>query len=445
MGTSHTYWPSEADAGYQLLLECTPISPIGKIGESVTALSPTIVSQSPRETAIIRRHLQTPWQLGQRDLFRMVTYNTLAAIFTADGYAAKVLYPYCDPSALDIQYRQGRLMQELAGYNADIINLQEVETLTFEKYFLPVFKDIGYAGFHQIKSGTVNEGEAIFFNMSKFSLVDSQTTVIGDFFKNDPSCSQLYQGLQEAPSFQQEVCRKGAIVLVGLLQSVECPDRYLMLANTHLYYHPKGDHVRLVQAAVMLNYLKTRLDCYSARLGNSAQIATVIGGDLNSCPCIAAYQYLVTGTVGKEHDDWMVYKSKKIPRCSCYYKYNSVEVGGKAKSTASDKEVLPPHIQFKLDQEKLVQTSELPGSSNFVGMDLRHDFHFHNATGTEDLTNYTADFKAVLDYILIDSDKLAVDRVIALPSVEEMSEFVALPSVHFPSDHLALVADLKWI
>lgn len=274
---------------------------------------------------------------------------------------------------------------------------------------------------------------------------------ISDFFESDPSCSQLYQELQKASSFQEEVLKKSAIVLVGLLQSVECPNRYLMVANTHLYYHPKGNHIRLVQTAVMLNYLRTRLDSYSASLGDGAQIATVIGGDFNSCPCIAAYQYLVTGAVGKEHEDWMVYRSREIPRCLCYYKYNGMNAGEGKGKTASTEGILPPHIQFKLDkeelkrdQEELIQTSLWSRGNDFAGLDLRHDFHFHNVTGTENLTNYTAGFKSVLDYVFVESDKLAVDRVISLPSVEEMSEFVALPSVYFPSDHLALVADLKW-
>lgn len=156
LSTNYTYWPSEEDAGHQLLLECTPVSPNGDTGVPVTALSLAVVSQSPRDTPIIRRHLQTPWQLAEPDLFRMVTYNTLASTFTSDSYAREVLYPYCDPNALCTEYRQGRLVQEVIGYNADVINLQEVKTSEFGKFFLPVFKDKGYDGFHQQKSGNVS-------------------------------------------------------------------------------------------------------------------------------------------------------------------------------------------------------------------------------------------------------------------------------------------------
>lgn len=166
----------------------------------------------------------------------------------------------------------------------------------------------------------------------------------------------------------------------------------------------------------------------------------MIGGDMNSCPCIAAYEYLVSGHVRKEHQDWMVYKQRDIPRCQCYYKHNFGGGGGEAAGGTD----LLPHIQRKLDHSEPNMGHTFAVEDRFRGMELKHGFHLHNVTGTEVCTNFTGGFKAVLDYIFIDSEQLAVERVVPLPSLEEVSEFVALPSVYFPSDHLALVADLKW-
>lgn len=276
-----------------------------------------------------------------------------------------------------------------------------------------------------------------------------ESTTLSDFFEKDDSCVQLHEGLKSAPKFLKEVKEKHAIVLVTLLRSVYLPNSYLLVANTHLYYHPKGDGVRLVQMAVMLNYLRTRVEKFSQFLGDGARIATVIGGDLNTCPCIAAYQYLVDGHVSREHKDWTVYKMQGVPQCRCYYKYNCGRDVAEGGVMAADSEELPPHIQLKLSRDTACSDSADPlpvpaEGGDFCGLDLRHNFRFQNATGTEDCTNYTARFKCVLDYIMIDSDQLMVDRVIPLPSVGEVSEFVALPSAYFPSDHLALVADIKW-
>ena len=52
-------------------------------------------------------------------------------------------------------------------------------------------------------------------------------------------------------------------------------------------------------------------------------------------------------------------------------------------------------------------------------------------------------FKDCLDLILV-FDDLEVEQVVPLPSEEELRANTALPSIVFPSDHLALVCDLKW-
>jgi len=157
LGTSRTYWPSEEDVGHQLLLECTPASPMGKVGDMTSCLSPSVVLQGPEDTPIHRRHLHTPWQLADMDKFRMVSYNTLAGVFTQEEYAKTVLYPYCDPDALTISYRECLLMREVVGYNADIVNLQEVTSSTFNKYLQPAFDDKGYSGLLQLKAGSVGD------------------------------------------------------------------------------------------------------------------------------------------------------------------------------------------------------------------------------------------------------------------------------------------------
>jgi mRNA deadenylase 3'-5' endonuclease subunit Ccr4 len=86
----------------------------------------------------------------------MVSYNTLAGAFTSDAYAHNVLYPYCDPGVLRIEYRQGRIVHELLGYNADVLCLQEVGTDTFEQFFLPALNSKGYDGCYVPKSGMVS-------------------------------------------------------------------------------------------------------------------------------------------------------------------------------------------------------------------------------------------------------------------------------------------------
>ena len=57
---------------------------------------------------------------------------------------------------------------------------------------------------------------------------------------------------------------------------------------------------------------------------------------------------------------------------------------------------------------------------------------------------YTESFVGALDDIFVGTDHLQVTATVTFPSLEEVRELVALPSVHFPSDHVALVCDVSW-
>ena len=80
-----------------------------------------------------------------------------------------------------------------------------------------------------------------------------------------------------------------------------------------------------------------------------------------------------------------------------------------------------------------------------AGLSVNNPIAMGSACGTPEFTNYTSGFSGCLDYIFYQRSKFQVDQVIPLPSLEEVTQHTALPSIVFPSDHIALIADLKWI
>lgn len=85
------------------------------------------------------------------------------------------------------------------------------------------------------------------------------------------------------------------------------------------------------------------------------------------------------------------------------------------------------------------------GSEDLISsLELHQPMNIESACGTPPYTNFTRGFRETLDYIFIDSDKLQVTQVVPLPSHEDVTANIALPSVVFPSDHLALICDLKF-
>lgn len=76
---------------------------------------------------------------------------------------------------------------------------------------------------------------------------------------------------------------------------------------------------------------------------------------------------------------------------------------------------------------------------------VQHRRKIDSACGTPEYTNYTEDFKACLDYIFYEKNKLSVSQMVPLLTEEELSKNIAIPNVGIPSDHVALVVDFDWI
>lgn len=91
------------------------------------------------------------------------------------------------------------------------------------------------------------------------------------------------------------------------------------------------------------------------------------------------------------------------------------------------------HVILFADKEEAITT-----------VNLSQPFNLDSACGTPEYTNYTAGFADCLDYIFYDKSNLIVTEVVPLPSVAEMALHTALPSIVFPSDHIALISSLKW-
>ena len=237
------------------------------------------------------------------------------------------------------------------------------------------------------------------------------------------------------------------ILQTSVLQSIDCPSCYLCVANTHLYFHPAADHIRLIQAVISAKALyKTKMD-FTESLVGAPEVGVIFCGDFNSCPCIGAYEFLTKGSLGRNHQDWTKYKLGLIPKCGCasvpenesmyvpsLYMRQLLQDDEEAVQPVSTDDVTVPHLCAEITDE-------------FTGLDVDHSLTLQDAYGTHLIlpyTNFTLGFKCVLDYIFTDSDHLVVTRAIPLPSHDELTENVALPSVSFPSDHLALIVDLKW-
>ncbi|XP_046399751.1 2',5'-phosphodiesterase 12 [Ischnura elegans] len=418
VGEGYFYTPLTSDIGMRLKVSCTPRRKDDegityKEGPVVEAISPTIVEAGPGRCPFEDRHGFTLERM-KCPSFRVVTYNLLADTYVDSDYSRTILYPYCPPYALAINYRKQLFLKELMGYNADLICLQEVDSKVFEFDLTPVLGSIGFDGVFQRKGGVV-EGLACFFHKSKFKLVKTCSVTLGREMESNPVFAEFHgsvKGSRHGHLLLTKMADLPTTLLVTILRVVECgsmTDHHVIIGGTHLYFHPMADSIRLLQTGMVLTYLEHIAQEISHEFGRKPTV--LFCGDFNSTPDTGAYRLLTTGRVEVDDPTW-----------------DSIELleGYADEAERIEKEMTEP---------------------NSKGITLSHSLSLNSAYQELPFTNFTSGFVGCLDYIFYSTDgdnPLRVEQVVPLPSEEEVTQNTALPSIVFPSDHLALVADLRW-
>uniref|UniRef100_A0A8C2W7Y6 2',5'-phosphodiesterase 12 n=1 Tax=Cyclopterus lumpus TaxID=8103 RepID=A0A8C2W7Y6_CYCLU len=383
VGRRRVHVPSNHDIGFRLKLRCTPKDG-GRGGAPKELVSAGAVEAGPGVCTFDNRHAYTLKE-AEWPAVRVVTYNILADVYAQTELSKTVLYPYCAPYALQLDYRQNLIKKELAGYNADIICLQEVDKGVFVDSLTPALDAFGLEGVFRIKEKQ-HEGPATFYRRSRFKLLSRHDIVLSEALTSDPIHSTLLEKVSANRALKGKMLRRSTVLQVSVLEDLHKPGRQVCVANTHLYWHPKGGNLRLVQMGVAMQHLSHVI----SEVTPGAPL--VFCGDFNSSPHSGVFQLLSETEVPLQHEDW----SSSGPEESC-------------------------------------------------SMELRSGFPpLLSACSQPAYTNYVGGFHGCLDYIFIQPDSMQVEQVIPLPSHQEVTTHEALPSVAHPSDHIALICDLRW-
>ncbi|KAM8755825.1 2',5'-phosphodiesterase 12 [Acanthopagrus schlegelii] len=383
VGSERVHVPSNQDIGCRLKLRCTPKDG-GRSGQVKELVSVGAVEAGPGVCTFDNRHAYTVKEAAW-PVMRVVSYNILADVYAQTELSKTVLYPYCAPYALQLDYRQNLIKKELAGYNADIICLQEVDKGVFTDSLTPALDAFGLDGVFRIKDKQ-HEGLATFYRRSKFKLLSQHDIVLNEALTSDLVHSTLLEKVSANSTLKDKILQRSTALQVTVLEDLNKPGRKVCVGNTHLYWHPKGGNVRLVQMGVALQHLSHVI----SEVAPGAPL--VFCGDFNSSPNSGVFQLVTEALVPQQHEDW----SSSGPEESCSMELPSA---------------FPP----------LLSACSVPAYTNYVG-----------------------GFHGCLDYIFIQPDSMQVEQVIPLPSHQEITTYEALPSVAHPSDHIALICDLRW-
>ncbi|KAK6183483.1 hypothetical protein SNE40_010959 [Patella caerulea] len=217
--------------------------------------------------------------------FTVMSYNVLSQKLLEWHLG---LYTNCSPESLDWDMRSERILEELKYYKPDIICLQEVQFDHYESFFRHHLRKMGYGSEYLKRSGDKPDGCATFFNLEKFSLLQSTPV---EYYRG---------GLLD---------RDNVALILELAPNTKHyhgSANKLCIANTHLLYNPRRGDIKLGQLMVLLAELDICLhkpakkDTQFVHDQNISYSPVVLCGDFNSGPQSDLYKFLSTGYVHYE-------------------------------------------------------------------------------------------------------------------------------------------------
>ncbi|OQS00616.1 2',5'-phosphodiesterase [Achlya hypogyna] len=405
VGSTAVYTPSASDIGASLCVTVT-----APTGATLSSLSTTAVTAQPDRSVFAPRHAYAATRsMDHLEGFRFMTYNILYAKYARAERTYNRMYPHAKPGILFDHYRMPLVALEMLEAGADIICAQEMGEAICQSYYLPLLQGHGFDGEYAGKAGTTPEGLAIFYKTEVWALTESHVLVFADAVADVPPTSPLGLFLAAHPQVALAVRSVPSVGHIALLRSKAAPTQALLVANTHLFYRYDADAVRLVQTVLLTRFLEAKKTALEAATG--LRIGVVITGDLNALPEAIAAQFLTTGAVDTNHRHWAAASA---------FEWSPDQSSNEAVPWPADA------------PQKLVHSLALAsacGQPEFTHFVKNHEFTF---IGT-------------LDHILVDTSALAPAGHFPFFSLEAASHETSLPSTTFPSDHVSLVADVRFV
>ena len=421
--------------GKRIKVRCEPGSG-GRLGEPRDFVSDSPVIEAPSLEFIKSRHATMVQRAaGAPDTLRVMTYNILADVYSKTDYAKEVLYPDIRPEHLSTDYRQQVSLFEISGFESDVICMQEMDSIWFDKFWSPKLRSKGFGGYFSRKTSKV-EGCAMFWREDKLRAVATEEVHIRDLFGDDKWVRD-HLGEQAASKIASDrnlghILRKvstaAQFALFEAVGGVE--EKRVLVVNTHLYFHPGASHVRSLSVAAMLAHAKDLL-----RARGQENWSVLVCGDLNSEPDTAVIEILAKGSVSADHYEWR----------DC------------AKFAWKDKD--DDNQGFEMDEDlKYELNAHENAPEACAGFDLGNPFGpLRSSDGLRSaFTNYVKGYIGSLDYIFYQGGEMRLEGFAPLPQEKDLcrpedlgpgGEVVTqgyLPSQSFPSDHVSLVADFSF-
>nr|XP_043608241.1 carbon catabolite repressor protein 4 homolog 5-like [Erigeron canadensis] len=342
-----------------------------------------------------------------KDKFVFVSYNILG-VENARNHMD--LYSNVPFKYLNWEYRKRVLCDEIARYSPAILCFQEVDRFDDLNRILQID---GFRGIYQARTGEACDGCAIFWKDELFSLQHADTIE----FKRS--------GLRDNVA-QFCVLKMNGNPNIDDTENVKSPtSRSILVGNIHVLFNPSRGDIKLGQVRLFL----AEAHRLSQIWGN---IPVILGGDLNSMPQSAMYEFISSSELNILH-----HERKKISGQLCPLEYPHFQS--------------PSNYSSRWSKEELQLATGNEGSSylrhNLILKSAYHGVPASRLTrdnhGEPLATSFHSKFMGTVDYIWHTEDLVPLKVLETLP-IKVLKKTGGLPCKDWGSDHLALVCELAF-
>lgn len=362
---------------------------------------------------------------GANEKLTVVSYNTLC-----DRAATQSQYGYTAPEHLHWDHRKELILNECRQRNPDIMCLQEVEQDAWNEFFRPELARDGYKStfWAKARARTMGASEAksvdgcaTFFKDQNWILLDKQTVDFANVAINRPDMKS------EADIFNR-VMPRDHVALCTFLENRWTGAR-LLVVNVHIEWNPVYRDVKVVQTAILMEQVARLAENYTK---------------MPACKDKKLYKYAGNDTEADPNTD----PSQPPPEPAPSQEYSSgpqipILVCGDFNST------IDSGVYALISSGSLSHDHEDLGDfryGNFSRDGMSHPFSLKSAYDikTMPFTNYTPGFRGMIDYIWYSTNALQVTGLLGMVDQDYLARVPGFPNVHFPSDHLSLMAELEF-
>lgn len=347
-----------------------------------------------------RQWIQFPTSDNPRVL--VMSFNLLS-----QHYVWKQVFGYLDQEYLDwAHYRFPLINETIAQFKCDIMCFQELEYRVYSNSWTHHFPLANYKlfymrkpnpGYWGNKPSEFMDGVGIFVNTDRFEVLNHGEINFGHYISENADKFDMTEDLAT------RIVPRNTVAVMLKLKDKET-GKIVYVTNTHLYWLPKFNDVKLIQTKILLNALERFMD--KTDVGEDPYV--IMCGDFNSTPDLLVYKLLDTGKVD-------IHTSKEFRG----FNYGK-----------------------QLDGELLTNDT------------VASQFHLSPAYGPLlranyndklDFTSYTKSLTAVLDHIWYSSSRFTVSKVLGKVERNYSEHALGFPDKQFPSDHIPLVSELVYV